>query len=140
MPNNDEVGYILDLQGNVGISAMPDRVRAGFPFRALEALQRFIGFDEETLQGLLLMSRRTARRRAKEKEALTAAESDRLYRVAKLVTYAVHVFEDKEKARTWLNRPNSALDGKTPLSMLDTDVGIDQVRTVLGRIDYAIYG
>lgn len=69
---------------------------------------------------------------------LTADESDRVYRLARIVAHAEEVFEDIDKVRNWLAHTNRALGGVTPLSLLDTDEGVRQVDTVLGQIEYGL--
>lgn len=52
---------------------------------------------------------------------------------------AVDVFGDVAKARAWLDRPNRALSGATPRSLLDTPEGRERVLTVLGRLTHGVY-
>ena len=51
---------------------------------------------------------------------------------------AVSVFGAEDKATTWLQRPNRALNGERPIQLLDTDLGARQVEDVLGRIEHGI--
>jgi putative toxin-antitoxin system antitoxin component (TIGR02293 family) len=44
----------------------------------------------------------------------------------------------RDKGHRWLRRPTSALDGETPLSLLDTHPGAEAVLNLLGRIDHGI--
>ncbi len=60
-------------------------------------------------------------------------ESDRVFRLARVLAHAVEVFESVERARDWLETENRALDGQRPLAFLDTDVGAREVDDVLGR-------
>ena len=46
---------------------------------------------------------------------------------------------DEEKAAAWLKTPNRALRGARPLDQLDTDPGVREVESVLGRIAYGVY-
>lgn len=48
---------------------------------------------------------------------------------------AVDVFGSKEKAQRWLSNQNLAL-GASPTSMLDTEVGREQVKRVLVAISH----
>lgn len=56
-----------------------------------------------------------------------------------VIARAVEVFGEAEKARVWLDRPNRALSGATPQSLLSTPEGREQVLTVLGRIEHGVY-
>lgn len=86
---------------------------------------------------LLDISEPTARRR--RGLLLKRSESDRAVRLARVFAQAEDVFEDRDKARAWLCRPNRALGGKTPLSLLDTDLGVRQVDTIMGRIEHGVF-
>ncbi len=58
---------------------------------------------------------------------LSSEESAKLLRLARTVGRANEVFEVPETALDWLKSPNSALAGKTPISLLDTDIGAESV-------------
>ena len=45
---------------------------------------------------------------------------------------------DAEAAKAWLQREIRSLGGVTPLSLLDTDPGVDMVMDTLGRIEQGI--
>lgn len=60
-------------------------------------------------------------------------------RVYKALVRAEDVLGTKEKAQRWLKSPIRALGGVTPLSLLDTDAGAEQVDIILGRIEYGVY-
>lgn len=70
---------------------------------------------------------------------LRPEESERVYRLAKVLAYAESVLGTREKARRWLNSPNQALGNATPFSLLETEAGADEVTHVLGRIEYGVY-
>jgi putative toxin-antitoxin system antitoxin component (TIGR02293 family) len=70
---------------------------------------------------------------------LLSEESDRLYRVARVLARTEQVFGDQEKAARWLRRPHPVLNRQVPLEMLDTDIGARQVETILGRIEHGVY-
>ena len=72
--------------------------------------------------------------------ALSAAESDRLARLARILVRAEQALGDEEKARRWLTRENRALGDAQPLALLDSDAGAEAVEQVLGRIEHGVYG
>ena len=45
-------------------------------------------------------------------------------------------FGDKERFRRWLIKPNFALGGLSPESLLNTSEGLQEVLNVLHRIEY----
>jgi putative toxin-antitoxin system antitoxin component (TIGR02293 family) len=117
---------------------MRETLRNGLPFAALEAFVKAMGIPTTTVTRVLGLAPRTLARR-KAQHAFNAVESDRLYRLARVVLMAVQVLGSPEQARQWLARPNRALGGETPLSLLDTDLGARQVEAVLGRIEHGIF-
>jgi putative toxin-antitoxin system antitoxin component (TIGR02293 family) len=117
---------------------MREVVRSGLPFGALEALVHTIGIPTAAITKALGLAPRTLARR-KDKRAFSPVESDRLYRLARVACLAIQVLGSQEKAKEWLARPNRALGGETPLSLLDTDIGAHQVEAVLGRIEHGVF-
>lgn len=97
-----------------------------------------VGLSAEIVSASLSIPRRTLARR-KEQARLSADESDRVVRLARLVAAALDIFGDQRKASAWLKKPNRALGNTTPLSQMDTDVGVRQVERVLMRIEHGIF-
>ena len=60
-------------------------------------------------------------------------------RVARVAAQAEDVLNDHQKAGRWLQKPNRALGGAIPIDLLSSDLGADQVETILGRIEYGVY-
>lgn len=81
---------------------------------------------------------RTLARRKKARR-LGPDESDRVFRFARIATRASEVLGSEDKARRWLHRPNRALGNRLPLNLLATDAGIEQIETVLGRLEHGVY-
>jgi len=104
-------------------------------YRAVERLSAFLQASPPQLMRVIEVNERTAQRR-KEQGALTAEESDRLARVARVTQRAVDAFGDEDQAREWLQRANRALRGALPLELLGTDAGAELVSDELGRIEY----
>lgn len=67
---------------------------------------------------------------------IASVSSDRLVRAAKIVSIAEKVLESPDNARTWLNEPQSALNGEVPRDLLTTDVGAQQVEDTLLRMEH----
>lgn len=124
---------------NPNASDLRSAVLEGFPFSAFEAVQKEIDLPQNQLSALIGIPSRTIARRKEDKQ-LTPVESDRLYRLARIVAYGHVVLGDMEKVRTWLKTSNRGLGGEIPLSLLATDIGARQVEEVLQRIEYGIYG
>ncbi len=126
------------LRGAENLDALAERVRAGLPYAALAAFARRFDISLRELTTVLNLPERTlARRRIEGK--LRADESDRLFRAGRVAALAEEILGDTAKAARWLRRSNRALGGKTPLEMLDTDLGASQVETVLHRAEHGVF-
>lgn len=113
-------------------------VRRGLRVSALDAVIEELDAPRTQVLPTLGIARRTMERR-KHKGRLSPGESERVYRLAKILAFAESVLGDKQKARRWLSTPNRALGNATPLSMLETEAGSDEVANVLGRIEHGVY-
>jgi putative toxin-antitoxin system antitoxin component (TIGR02293 family) len=125
-----------------GVGSMDDLValvRHGLPFQALTGLMEEYGIPRESACHLLQLSHRKLLRR-REQGRLSPRESDRLVRLARVLAHANRVFEDTAESAEWIRTPNTALGRQQPLSLLDTDIGVQQVDQVLGRIEQGIVG
>ncbi len=113
-------------------------VRRGLPSASVDALVRQTRITQAELAQALAIPERTLARRKRE-GLLSAEESAKMVRFARTVERAEAVFEDVESALAWLQSPNAALGGNTPLSLLDTDLGADSVLDTLGRIEHGVF-
>jgi putative toxin-antitoxin system antitoxin component (TIGR02293 family) len=110
-------------------------VRGGLPFVCAENVAAFLDVPMGRVYGLLSVSLSTAHRRKRER-VLSSTESDRLARIARITAEACRVFGSPDTARRWLNRSHVLLGGRTPLELLDTDSGAEQVAEELTRIEF----
>lgn len=118
---------------------LAELVRKGLPASAVTALADRLDLGNTVLSRKLGIPQRTLTRRLSEKSRLTAAESDRTVRFARVYATAVEMIGDEDKAVQWLLTPNRALGGVRPLDQLDTDLGARAVEDILGRIAYGVY-
>ena len=68
---------------------------------------------------------------------LSAEESDRLLRTARLAELALAVFEDGGAAAEWLTTPKRLLNGETPLERADTAPGAREVEDMLFAVEFS---
>lgn len=78
---------------------------------------------------------RSYQRRVQTNAALTASESDRVLRIARVAKRAESVFEDADKASRWMATPSRIL-GARPLELLGSDAGAADVENELIRIEH----
>jgi putative toxin-antitoxin system antitoxin component (TIGR02293 family) len=114
---------------------LSDAIREGFPAAVVEELMRASGLTLKELAAALDLSPRSLQRRRRSGR-LARYESDRLYRLARIVAIANEYLGDHERAIRWLKHPNRALGGIAPVKAMDTELGARQVENVLGRIAY----
>jgi putative toxin-antitoxin system antitoxin component (TIGR02293 family) len=139
----NELTAIVDELGGESVLGRPVRtdedmntaIREGFPHSAVESFLASSGLSMQEIASSLDLSLRSLQRRRHEKR-LARYESDRLYRLARLVALAEYFLGDHDIAIRWMRRPNHALGGVAPLSIVDTELGARQVENVLGRIGY----
>ena len=121
------------------LTDLAELVREGLPASSLTALAESLDLRNASLSKKLGIPQRTLTRRLSQHSRLSAAESDRTVRLARVYTTAVEMIGNKQKAVEWLRTPNRALGGERPLDQLDTDLGAREVEDVLGRIAYGVY-
>lgn len=114
-------------------------IRRGLPASALESVSKKMELGVLATAEALGLAKRTIARRIQEKRALDSEESERVVRLARVLSEANDVLGSLDKARRWLQRPNRALGGEVPLHLLDTDIGTNAVITELGRIDHGVF-
>ena len=116
-----------------------DRIAKGLPFSAFERLQRNTGFSTETLLQLLQIPRRTLTRR-KTSGRLSADESERLVRLARVYGRALYLFDgDPDAAKSWLEDAQLAFGGTTPMEMIKTDIGAQEVERLIGQLEHGVF-
>jgi putative toxin-antitoxin system antitoxin component (TIGR02293 family) len=74
----------------------------------------------------------------KRRTRLSAAESERTERLARVIAAAEHVWNDREDAREWLTKPHPELGKRTPLESAMTELGARRVEDLLDRLFYGI--
>ncbi len=114
-------------------------VRKGLPAGSVTALAEKLEMGNSALSRKLGIPLRTLSRRISHRSRLSAAESDRTVRFARVYANALEMIGDDRKAAEWFRTPNRALGGARPIDQLDTDLGAREVEDILGRIAYGVY-
>ena len=146
LPTAETFGAIENLLGGKAVlRANPhstldwiEVIRQGLPAAAVDSLLKAIQLSQSDLARALDIPERTLARRKRE-GVLNSEESAKLLRLARIVGRANEVFESSEAAIHWLKAPNTSLGRKTPLSLLDTDIGAESVLDTLGRIEHGVF-
>jgi putative toxin-antitoxin system antitoxin component (TIGR02293 family) len=112
--------------------------KSGVSKSELEKLKSGVGLDYEILSKALAVTRATLINK-KGGEKFNLQVSERIVGLADLYSYGYDVFEDEERFNKWMFTPNKALGGEAPYELLDNQFGREEVRNIIGRIDYGVY-
>jgi putative toxin-antitoxin system antitoxin component (TIGR02293 family) len=82
---------------------------------------------------------RTLQHRRSRRERLTVDESDRVFRLIRMLSLAESVYGSRERALDWMRNPHARLEGRAPLSLLNTDTGSRIVEELLVQIDEGMF-
>lgn len=63
----------------------------------------------------------------------------RIANTAKIFTLANQVFKESTYAIKWLQTPQLGLQGAIPMSLLETELGAHEVKTLLNQIRFGVY-
>jgi putative toxin-antitoxin system antitoxin component (TIGR02293 family) len=139
------VSHIADVLGGQPIlrrrlgslAALNDAVAKGLPKAALRqtASRIFAGRVEQKQLMNRIVPEATFKRR---RERLSAAESERTERIARVVANAEYVWGERRDARRFLTTPHPALRDKTPIDASRTELGARQVEEILGKIFHGL--
>jgi putative toxin-antitoxin system antitoxin component (TIGR02293 family) len=113
-------------------------IEKGLPYSTYERLRKNTGFSSEQLLDLLQIPKRTLVRR-KAAARFSPEESDRLVRLARVYAKALDFFNGDAAAATgWLTHAQRAFRGVTPLEMTRTDVGAQEVETLIFQLEHGV--
>ena len=113
-------------------------LKRGLPFASFEKLRDALGVTARELADILQIASRTLARRRKEGR-LRTDESERLYRLAKLLDKTSSITDSPERARHWFTTPKRALGGATPLAFADTEPGAREVEHLIRRLEHGVF-
>ncbi len=118
-----------------------ERARAGVPMADVTALMADLDLKPAETARLLGLKTRELTSLIRRKEALLPVEdgAEHLLLLRELSAWGAAIFADQGKFNRWLRRPLAVLAGQSPLSLLDTDTGLQLVRQELGRLAYGVY-
>lgn len=118
--------------------ALDRHVRKGLAYSSFLHFQRNTNLSARAIAELIQIPTRTLARRRSEGK-LAPEESDRLVRASRIFGRALELFEgDSDAARTWLTSAQPAVGGRVPLELGRTDVGANEVESLIGRLEYGI--
>jgi putative toxin-antitoxin system antitoxin component (TIGR02293 family) len=113
-------------------------VKKGISKKTLTDIKEKAELDYEELADILSVSKALIHAK-KNHEKFDAGTSERILLLADVLAYGTAVFGDSELFNEWLRSPSKSLLNATPLSLMDTLYGIDEVKKEIGRIAYGVY-
>jgi putative toxin-antitoxin system antitoxin component (TIGR02293 family) len=104
---------------------------------AVTRLASHLSIRLQEMAPLLSVNLRTIQRYNTEK-VFNRFVSERVLRIALVVSKGEEILGSGEQFNTWLKESNRVLGGKKPFDLLVSDFGIDMVLDELGRIEHGI--
>lgn len=115
-----------------------DIARAGITKKDLEIFKEKTALDYDKLAAALAVTRATLINK-KGDEKFNTSLSERIIDLANIYSYGYEVFEDESSFNQWMFRSNRALGGQAPYDLIDNQFGREEVRDIIGRLDYGVY-
>lgn len=118
------------------IDDLESTISRGLPKRALRltAERVFPSAGEARRVMFRIVPEATFKRRTR----LSAAESERTERLARVIAAAEFAWNDEADAREWLTKPHPELGNRTPLEAATSELGARRVEDLLDRLIYGI--
>jgi putative toxin-antitoxin system antitoxin component (TIGR02293 family) len=114
-------------------------IESGLPYSDVDLLAAGSGFSAAEIGRFLQVPPSTFARR-RDRGRLTAPESERLLRLARLFQLTLDLHEhDRDAARLWLTTPARSLDRETPLDRARSELGARQVEDLIGRLEHGVF-
>ncbi len=113
-------------------------VKKGITKTYLVAFKTKTGLDYDQLAFALAVTRATLINK-KGDDLFSDQISERIVALADLYSYGYEVFGAEESFNQWIFSKNMALGGIAPFSIIDNQYGREEVRNLLGRIEYGVY-
>ena len=124
--------FLLDIPTSASDFEIHTRISHGF------SASRLMRLTEDgvvtPLERDQIVPLRTLKNRIERDQPLTVEESDRLFRSAHIAAMAEAIFGNSDKAKRWLSKPKERFAGLSPMQMLTTQHGANQVEEMLLQI------
>lgn len=115
-------------------------VREGLPYETVDIIGQQMGSTIKSILHLLGIPQTTYNKKKSEHALMDRRESEWILSITELLTYGFDVFnQEDEKFLRWLKKPNPSLGGQLPETLLDTFIGIEQVKTCLDQLEYGSF-
>lgn len=118
------------------VSELREAVESGLPVKALDLVARHVSRNDRDAAELKyrIVPKTTLHRR----QRLTADESQRLERLARMAALAEEVWENDDLAHEFLTSAQPQLNGERPVDLARSDLGTREVEELLYRLEYSL--
>lgn len=113
-------------------------VREGITKTYLAQLKEETSLDYDALAQALSVTRSTLINK-KGDQKFSDHVGERIIAVAEIYSFGYEVFENKENFNKWMFAPNQALGGAKPFEFMDNQFGREEIRNLIGRIEYGVF-
>jgi putative toxin-antitoxin system antitoxin component (TIGR02293 family) len=115
--------------------ALITRIEDGLPIAALDRVARLLAPEDAQFKYRLVPKATYERRKVAHR--LSADESARLARVARVWAIALDVWKTEAMTRDFLFRPHPMIEDKRPIDVvIQSEFGAELVVEILGRLKY----
>lgn len=116
---------------------LADAVGRGLPVDIVDLIAKQVAPDDSTLRNRLVPKATLMRRQKAAGRRLSAEESNRVARLARLWAFALDVWKSPDAARRFLGTPHALLRGRVPRELaIETEIGAREVENILGGLKY----
>jgi putative toxin-antitoxin system antitoxin component (TIGR02293 family) len=128
----------LPLLKELSLPQVIREIENGLPVSSFTAIRNDLGITDKDLAQVIRVPKSTLAVR-KKRGRFSFEESERIYRVQRLLKKAVDVFGDLEMARKWLKEKAYGLGDVSPLEFAKTEIGAREVENLLGRLEHGVF-
>lgn len=144
--NEAAVSYVsmlspLKVIGNVGRDdkhSFLSVVKDGLSYDTLIDFMKMADFHIEEMADILHINSRTIRRLSSD-TSLNIDLSEKLLELLRLYRLGIELFGELDVFNAWIRRSIKGLGDVTPMSLLDTGIGVEIVMDELERLAYGVY-
>lgn len=114
-------------------------LKTGLPVNAFQRFLEASRLTAQDAQTVIGIPKSTLARR-QHSGRFTPQESERVYRLVHLFGLAADLFEgDRTAAKDWMERPQRAFGGETPIERAATELGARDVEQLIGRLEHGVF-
>jgi putative toxin-antitoxin system antitoxin component (TIGR02293 family) len=128
----------LPLLKELSLPQVIREIENGLPVSSFTAIRNDLGITDKDLAQVIRVPKSTLAVR-KKRGRFSFEESERIYRVQRLLKKAVDFFGDLEMARKWLKEKAYGLGDVSPLDFAKTEIGAREVENLLGRLEHGVF-